>query len=393
MSRAVVRASSQYLEALTAALPAASNVAFTVSAWYKPTSTANGTAFGIGDSNSSDYIALGMDGSGAAFIEVTGANASVGTLTNNVWSHIAGVQSSATSRVAYKDGTAGSANTSSFTPGPMDRTTIGGLVLNGSRVSFAGGDIAECAAWDVALTAAEIMALARGVPVRMIRPSRLVFYAPLWGTSSPERDYTINQRHLTVSGATVGTTHPRVASPFQADNGDIVPASGGASPQTISPTSIASSEAFGTATISTGPVTISPSSIGSSEAFGTATLNFSVTISPTGIASGEALGTPSISASSTLSPSGISSGGAFGTAVISTGGVTISPSGIASSGAFGTPVILSTGNQTISPTGIPSSTAFGTAYFSRGFPPVVVPAVRKRYYVLKGKTTVRRIIK
>ena len=66
-------------------------------------------------------------------------------------------------------------------------------------------------------------------------------------------------------------------------------------PLDISPTGTASSEAFGTAVITTGAVDISPTGIASAEAFGTAVITTgAVDISPTGIASAEAFGTASV---------------------------------------------------------------------------------------------------
>jgi hypothetical protein len=98
---------------------------------------------------------------------------------------------------------------------------------------------------------------------------------------------------------------------------EVLPSTGAAA-QDITPSSIASAEAFGTAVITTGAVDIAPSGIASGEAFGTAIITVgAVDIAPSGIASAEA----------------------FGTATITTGVVDISPTGIASTEAFGTPTV------------------------------------------------------
>lgn len=215
MAITVARASSQYAEAASTPLPSSSNTVFTLAAWYKPSSISNGTVLGCGSTSGSEYIALGMDGSGKVFIEVpAGDGLSTGTLTSGAWSHIAGVQASATSRTGYLDGVAGTAHTSSYTPGPFNTTTIGGLMLSGSRLSFAGGDIAECAIWNVALTAAEVASLAAGFVPLLIRPASLVFYAECKG-NSPEREL-IARRELTYGAAGAAPTiasHPRVFRP------------------------------------------------------------------------------------------------------------------------------------------------------------------------------------
>jgi hypothetical protein len=118
---------------------------------------------------------------------------------------------------------------------------------------------------------------------------------------------------------------------------EVLPSTG-AGTQDISPSGIASAEAFGTAVITTGAVDIAPSGIASGEAFGTALIT--IDVPATGIASQEAFGTPTITVGAVdIAPSGIASVGAFGTATITTGVVDISPTGIASTEAFGTPTV------------------------------------------------------
>lgn len=129
----------------------------------------------------------------------------------------------------------------------------------------------------------------------------------------------------------------------------------------IAPTGIASGEAFGTPTVTPGAVDIAPTGIASGEAFGTPTIQATADIAPTGIASGEAFGTATITATNELLPTGIASGEAFGTAVISAGPVDIAPTGVASGEAFGLPTIAHGSiSQFIEPVGIPSAEAVGT---------------------------------
>lgn len=214
MARTFVRASSQYAEVSAAAITTGPAVC-TFACWYKPSSIANGTALGIGDLQAtSRYFALGMDGSGNAFFEPTGATAtSASTMTNGVWAHIAGVQSSASSRVVYLNGTAGTPNTTTVTSAAetLEVTTVGGLMLNGSRLSFAGGDIAECAIWAIALTAADVTRLAAGQSPMNVGASPPVRFWRIFGDQSPEPDY-YTADSLTVTGATAAA-HPPVQPP------------------------------------------------------------------------------------------------------------------------------------------------------------------------------------
>lgn len=155
----------------------------------------------------------------------------------------------------------------------------------------------------------------------------------------------------------------------------------GSSPQTVSPSAIASGEAFGTATLTPGAVTVSPSAIGSAEAFGTPTIvqdvaptgipsdeafgtaSLSVgpvTVSPSSIGSAEAFGTASVFGDQTVTDAGaIASAEAFGTATIQPGTVTLLPLGIGTLEAFGTATVEG-GDKTVYPTGIETAEAFGT---------------------------------
>jgi hypothetical protein len=133
-------------------------------------------------------------------------------------------------------------------------------------------------------------------------------------------------------------------------------------PQDVLPSSIASAEAFGTATISAAN-DIVPTGIGSAEAFGTAAIAAANEILPGSITSAETFGTAAISTTADIAPGGIASGEAFGTAVISATNE-ILPSGIPSAEAFGNAVVALQGTQIVAPSSIGSGEAFGTAALS-----------------------------
>lgn len=147
--------------------------------------------------------------------------------------------------------------------------------------------------------------------------------------------------------------------------------------QSIVAAAITSAEAFGTAELTQGVggqtvtasaidseealgtpqlnLKISPDAIASTETFGTSKLNLQ--LNPTGIQTAEALGAPS--ANFTISMSGIASTETFGSPAL---GLMISPSGIASAEASGTAQL----NLQVSPTGISSEEAFGTPELPSG---------------------------
>jgi hypothetical protein len=128
----------------------------------------------------------------------------------NFWHHAAGVFTSASSRFVYLDGGNSGTDTTSITPTELNRTNIGVQFLQTaggtSGLTFADGLIAEVGIWNVALTAAEIASLAKGMTCDKVRPQNLVFYAPL------VRELNDQKGGLTITnnnGATVAN-HTRV---------------------------------------------------------------------------------------------------------------------------------------------------------------------------------------
>jgi hypothetical protein len=99
----------------------------------------------------------------------------------NTWYHGAGVFESASSRLVYIDGSNSSAansNGNSITPSGVNSVTMGAR-YGPTLAGFMNGRLAEVGIWNVALTAAEIASLAKGMTCDKVRPQSLVFYAPL----------------------------------------------------------------------------------------------------------------------------------------------------------------------------------------------------------------------
>lgn len=129
---------------------------------------------------------------------------------DGTWIHCGAVFSADNNRVAYFNGTAGSAQTTARAGTTVDLTTIG-RQSGTSPANYAEGDIGECAAWAAALTADEMASLAAGVSPLFIRPASLAGYWPLWGRYSTEPDL-VGGYGMTVTGATYAD-HPRVINP------------------------------------------------------------------------------------------------------------------------------------------------------------------------------------
>lgn len=106
---------------------------------------------------------------------VDAANSTAASSANGIiagqWHHGAGVFSAANARQAWLDGTFGASNALSRTVSGVNEVSVGAETFTGA--------IAEAAIWNVALTQEDIQALARGFSPRRVRPTALMFYAPL----------------------------------------------------------------------------------------------------------------------------------------------------------------------------------------------------------------------
>lgn len=206
MSRNFVAASSQYLSNAAAVLSA---YPITIACWFKA-STAHTGALVVLDDGVSKYNGIGYrnDIPGAIAAFSTGALTSYtsNTVSTGVWAHAGGVFSASNNRVAYLNGSAGTADTNNNTGGMGTTTGIGQVI----GVQFFNGDIAQAAIWNVALTTAEMQSLASGLSPLLIRFSALQTYWILAGTVSPEPD-SVGTFPLTLNNApTQGSTDPNI---------------------------------------------------------------------------------------------------------------------------------------------------------------------------------------
>lgn len=164
----------------------------TIACWFRATGTGVGNVVTIGNgSGSAIYYTLRAQGSVTPHtiraLALTGnspASVQAETTTGYTvgqWHHAAVVFAWNDSRAAYLDGGGKGTNTTgraSFTS-TRDRLLIGAGLNSGSPFNFFAGDVAEVGIWSAALTDAEILALARGVPTILVRPQSLVWWQPL----------------------------------------------------------------------------------------------------------------------------------------------------------------------------------------------------------------------
>jgi hypothetical protein len=178
---------------------------------------ANGGAAG-------DPLTVEIDGPTAGPVS---KNTSTG-YSANTWHHACVVFSATNSRSVYLDG-GGKATETTETGNPIvDRTGIG-VVYRNTPAAYTDGRIAEAGIWNVALTDAEVAALANGVSPALIQPQSLKLYSPL--IRNPSLDPLHGDLLSVGNGPLTVATHPRIihigiASPTKEGSTSSVPGPG-----------------------------------------------------------------------------------------------------------------------------------------------------------------------
>lgn len=144
----------------------------------------------------------------------TASSETAGTIGDTTSFHqIGGAWASATSRVAYLDGVAATADTTNLVPSGINQTTIGvDKPSGGVSLPFTGA-IAEVGLWNVALSAADMATLALGYTPLQVRPDALVAYWPLLGQNSPENNLLSNADAMSITGSLSAAAHAPVRLP------------------------------------------------------------------------------------------------------------------------------------------------------------------------------------
>src|SRR5688572_11476483 len=198
----------------------------TLACWFKAdnTTTDGGLVYMASSTNNGPRIGLATQGTAAGDpILAQTIDVDVGTPPGNafsttgysagVWHHACGVFPDLTSRTAYLDG--GSSATNSDAQNSVsfviDRMSVGNLERLTPALFF-DGDIMEVGVWWAAPTAAEVLALAKGLAPPLVRPSSLVCWMPLMGNANPEQNRYKTGDLFTVTG-TAPADHGRMFYP------------------------------------------------------------------------------------------------------------------------------------------------------------------------------------
>lgn len=191
--------------------------AITMHAWVRPTDATPlvetdfwGFAEALGSGTLEKTFLLQTDGKVAWYLFSGSVKKAITTtiLADNTWYSLGGTHDGTNNQRVWLNST----NEASLT-GIGASFNYSTPVLQWARVvsDYNATQVAECALWNVELSAAEMAALAAGYSAKMIRPASLLFYAPMFGTLAAPIDI-IGGRSLTVSGA-VKANHPRTIYP------------------------------------------------------------------------------------------------------------------------------------------------------------------------------------
>lgn len=174
----------------------------TMACWANPDSVSAAIMIALSNSSSEgNRYQLGVLSGSVLSSALPGADATKSGAVTGQWQHFASVQASLSSRIAYLDGVAGTESTVTATTTGVNATRIGAILG-----AWFNGRIAEVGIWSAALTQAEIASLAKGISPKLVRPSSLVFYAPLIRNLADEK----GGASITNTGATAGAAHTRV---------------------------------------------------------------------------------------------------------------------------------------------------------------------------------------
>jgi Concanavalin A-like lectin/glucanases superfamily len=182
---------------------------WTIAFWMKLNSFATEEAFVVRDNSAGSQTQIWIEDRGNTSDKIVaicgGADAitSTATFTSSTWHHIAVTQSAANSWTLYVDGVQDATSSTSCTPNSTaNQVRFGKHISNNKQLD---GDMAEVAIWSTPLSAAEIAALAKGVPPNWFRMGNMLLYTPLYGRTTSGATTTEVQADLSGQEAANGT--------------------------------------------------------------------------------------------------------------------------------------------------------------------------------------------
>ena len=189
---------------------------FTLVAWVRPDDKHEGTIMGA-DDGSSDNERFSIFSRNTGRFALRRKSGYIQTPdkdyddSNTTWFHIAGVFAYG-GRGLYVNGTSEAAQVSNISLDPTGATTF---YIGRDRATnkFWDGAIAEAAAYNASLSAADIASLAAGFSPLLVRPELLIGYWPLGGGHFPATVNPIGSTSLSVNSSPSAEAHPRIIYP------------------------------------------------------------------------------------------------------------------------------------------------------------------------------------
>jgi concanavalin A-like lectin/glucanase superfamily protein len=218
MARRFVFNTGQYLD--RAGVPV-SAPPLTLSIWVNMASYAQ-FAGSLSNTSGNNWFNIGSyGGSPGSTVGYQYDGTNIGTaitsaIPTGVWAHLCAVFTNNGSRSVFLNGAAKVTDTTTVSAITVNRTMVATAYVGGSvfAPNF-GGDIAEFAVYNAALTDAEVALLAAGNPASAVRAANLAAYYPLLGTTSPEPDVQ-GGTGLTLVGSPAAAPHPPILAAYQA---------------------------------------------------------------------------------------------------------------------------------------------------------------------------------
>jgi hypothetical protein len=212
---------SQYMVGAYATAPAL--YPLSVSLWIRPTTATSGALVVVGELNSAIRMQVTYLGATQSVNCVTSTTETLtsgpASATNscplNAWAHLVGVFASASSRSTYLNGVLIGTDSNTALARSAPTHLVLGARYGPALGAFYNGDMAEVGIYSESLSAASILALARGATPDQVRPQALVAYMPLVRDSESGEDdlrggvpsYIAS---LGAGGAPTSAPHPRV---------------------------------------------------------------------------------------------------------------------------------------------------------------------------------------
>ena len=209
---------TQYLQRSEAMFSGSStSYNWTLVAWCRPDDRHEGTVIGADQgSGSNGRFSLFSRNVGrfalrrkSGFIQEAAASYANG---NTQWFHLAGTWQYSL-RTLYVDGASKATQSTSISLDPAKATNF--YIGRDHSGKYWEGKIAECAAYSVILTAAEIQQLAAGASPLFIRPASLIGYWPLGGLYTDGTNDILGNYNLTAYNTPAAFDHPKSIYPSQ----------------------------------------------------------------------------------------------------------------------------------------------------------------------------------